>query len=76
MSASADNSMWSPVNESYALKTYPYGIPRTSDEIKIEYPPPEEPNYDPLIAIPPTEAEREGVSQHCTHSSPMTEELP
>jgi len=59
MSASADNSMWSPVNESYALSTYPYGIPRTSDEINIEYPPPTEPDYDPLIPIPPTEAERE-----------------
>lgn len=70
MSASADNSMWSPVNESYALSTYPYGIPRTSDEINIEYPPPIEPDYDPLISIPPTEAEREGMFQYYTHSGP------
>ncbi|KIM33388.1 hypothetical protein M408DRAFT_326117 [Serendipita vermifera MAFF 305830] len=61
MSASADNSMWSPVNEAsyissaYALSGY-YEKASFIDEINIEYPPEQEPEYDPLIAIPDTEA--------------------
>jgi hypothetical protein len=63
MSASADNSLWSPANESFVLSTFPFCISQSPDETHLEYRPPIEPDYDPLIHIPPTEAEREGKPQ-------------
>jgi len=59
--------MWSPVNESYASSAYPFGTQpsiNALNELNIEYPPPEEPDYDPLIVVQATEAWREGTPIH------------
>lgn len=64
MSASAENSMWSPVEEASYVSAYSlsgfYDKPASVDEANPEYTPEEEPDYNPLIEDPGTEAKRQG----------------
>jgi len=71
MSQSADNSMWSPVvDTSYASTASAWGYPNVN-ETKFDYPLPPEPDYDPLIPIPGTEAEKQGASSTPTLINPF-----